>query len=206
VFGGILSAGDSVRATVSLLDAKTGRTIVELERRDVSGRIDRLSDSLALAVLREIGRSRGIDVAHATSSPTSSLAALKAYLRGEQFYRAANWDSAQTHFDRAIALDTTFALAYHRAAAVRRWRDATFVPDSSTYELMRRPSRFPRGLGARDLLLATVDSLSAESYFAWRRGNRGWANTLTRKRSSTSPWCRACGRPLPERREFPAAR
>jgi serine/threonine-protein kinase len=142
----------------------------EIEQRDLGARIDRLSDSLAIAVLREVGRSRGIDVAHATSSPTSSLAALKAFLRGEQFYRAANWDSAQTHFERAIALDTTFALAYHRVAAVRRWRDAMVVPDSATYELMRRPSRFPRGLGPRDRLLATIDSLSAESYFAWRRG------------------------------------
>ena len=172
LYGGLLAAGDSVRATLSLLDVKTGRAIAEIEKRDVADRIDRLSDSLALAVLREVGRARGTDVVHASSSPTSSLAALKAYLRGEQFYRVANWDSAQTHFERAIALDTTFALAYHRVAAVRRWRDATSVPDSATYELMRRPSRFPRSLGPRDLLLATIDSLSAESYFAWRRGLR----------------------------------
>ena len=170
LYGGLLSAGDSVRATLSVLDVKTGRPIAEIEQRDLGARIDRLSDSLALAVLREVGRSRGVDVAHATSSPTNSLAALKAFLRGEQFYRVANWDSAQTHFERAITLDTTFALAYHRVAAVRRWRDAMVVPDSATYELMRRPSRFPRGLGPRERLLATIDSLSAESYFAWRRG------------------------------------
>jgi tetratricopeptide (TPR) repeat protein len=172
LFGGLLAAGDSVRATVNLLDVKTGRTIAEIEQRDVADRIDRLSDSLAIAVLRELGRSRQIDMAHATSSPTVSLAALKAYLQGEQFYRAARWDSAQKHFERALSVDTTFALAYHRLAAVRRWRDARYVPDSITYALMRRPSRFPRGLGPRERLLATIDSLSAETYFAWRRAVR----------------------------------
>ena len=169
VFGGLLQAGDSVRATVSLLDVRTGRTVAEFERRDVSSRMDRLSDSLTLGVFRELGRARGIDMAHATSSPTNSLAALKTYLQGEQFYRAAVWDSAQAHFEEALALDTTFALAYHRLAAVRRWRDPHDPPDSVAYELMRLPSRYLRGLGPRERLLVSIDSLSAETYFARRR-------------------------------------
>ena len=169
LFGGLVSAGDSIRATMSLLDVRAGRTVAEFERKDVPARMDRLSDSLALAVLRELGRSRRIDMAHATFSPTASLAALKAYLQGEQFYRVARWDSAQVHFERAISLDTTFALAYHRLGAVRRWRDAKFPPDSVAYELMRKTSHFPTGLGPRERLLATIDSLSAETYFARRR-------------------------------------
>ena len=108
-------------------------------------------------------------MAHATSSPTTSLAALKAYLQGEQFYRAAVWDSAQAHFEQALTLDTTFALAYHRLAAVWRWRDVHDPPDSVAFALMRRPSQFPRGLGPRERLLASIDSLSAETYFARRR-------------------------------------
>jgi len=169
VYGGLLAAGDSVRATVSLLDVRTGRTISEFERRDVSARMDRLSDSLTLGVLRELGRSRRIDMAHATSSPTNSLAALKTYLQGEQYYRAAAWDSAQARFEEALALDTTFAMAYHRLAAVRRWRDPHDPPDSVAYELMRLPSHYVRGLGPREQLLASIDSLTAETYFARRR-------------------------------------
>ena len=169
LFGGLLSAGDSVRAMVSLLDAKTGRRVAEFEQKDIGARMDRLSDSLTVAVLRELGRSRRIDMAHATSSPTSSLAALKAYLKGEQYYRAALWDSAQVHFEQALALDTTFAMAYHRLAAVHRWRDVRDPPDSTAYMLMRRPSEFLRGLGPRERLLATIDSLFAETYFARRR-------------------------------------
>ncbi|MEO8333985.1 MAG: serine/threonine-protein kinase [bacterium] len=169
LFGGLLTAGDSVRATAVLLDAASGRIVAEVERRDLATRMDRLSDSLTVAVLRELGALRHTEMARATSWPTTSMPALKAYLQGEQFYRAARWDSAQLHFDRALALDTTFALAYHRLAAVLRWRDLKELPDSAPYLLMRRTSRFPRGLGPRERLLATVDSLSAETYFAWRR-------------------------------------
>ena len=172
LFGGLLPAGDSVRAVVSLFDVKTGRTLAEFEQRDLPARMDRLSDSVAIAVLRALGRSRRIDMARAAFSPTTSLTALKAFLQGEQFYRAALWDSAQAHFEEALRLDTTFALAYHRLASVLRWRDARDPPDSLAYVLMRRPSQFPRGLGQRERLLATIDSLSAEAYFAWLQALR----------------------------------
>ena len=169
LFGGLLAAGDSVRATASLLDVKTGRRVAEFEQKDIGARMDRLSDSLTLAVLRALGRTRRIDMAHATSSPTTSLAALKAYLQGEQFYRVAQWDSAQLHFEQALALDSTFALAYHRLAAVHRWRDVRDPPDSTAYVLMRRTSHFLRSLGPRERLMASIDSLFAEAYFARQR-------------------------------------
>jgi serine/threonine-protein kinase len=168
LFGLLLEAGDSVRVAAVLLDASTGQPLAEIERRDIPARVDRLTDSLTVGVLRELGRSRRIDMARATSAPTNSIAALKAYLQGEQFYRAAELDSAQTWFERALTLDSAFALAYHRLASVRIWRDPKDIPDSATFELMRRASWFPRGLGPRERLLATVDSLSAEAEFAWR--------------------------------------
>ncbi|MGH2898040.1 MAG: protein kinase domain-containing protein, partial [Solirubrobacteraceae bacterium] len=131
IFGGLLGGGDSARATAVLLDAQTGQTVAEVEQRDLQDRVDRISDSLTVAVIRELGHARHLDIARATSAPTASLTALKAYLQGEQFYRAAQWDSAQKHFERALALDSSFALAYHRVAAVRRWSDAAGeVPDT----------------------------------------------------------------------------
>jgi serine/threonine-protein kinase len=168
LFGGLLQAGDSVRAAMILLDARSGHRLAEFEMRESPARVDRLTDSLTVAVLRELGRSRRLDIARATSSPTKSLGALKAYLRGEQYYRVAQWDSAQTLFERAIGLDPSFALAYHRLAAVRTWRDPKDLPDSSTFDLMRRTSWYARGLAPRERLLATIDSLYAESEFALR--------------------------------------
>jgi serine/threonine-protein kinase len=178
LFGGLLEAGDSIRVTAILLDARSGHPLAEFEIRESPGRVDRLTDSLTVAVLRELGRSRRLDIARATSSPTNSLAALKAYLQGEQYYRVAQWDSAQTLFERAIGLDSTFALAYHRLAAVRIWRDPKDIPDSLTFDLMRRTSWYARGLAPRERLLATIDSLYAESEFAGRRGVQNNARYL----------------------------
>ena len=172
LFGGLLAAGDSVRATAVLFDAHAGHVLGEFERRDIADRVDRLSDSLTVAVLRELGRSRRLDMARATSSPSASLPALKAYLQGEQFYRAATWDSATSRFERVLALDSTFALAYHRLAQVRGLQNVDGTPDSLAYVLMQRTSRFAYGLAPRERLLATIDSLSAEAYFAWRRALR----------------------------------
>ena len=173
LYGALFPAGDSVRVTAILFDARTGETIAEIEHREELDRVDRLSDSLTVGVLRELGRTRHIDMARATSSPTTSLAALKAYLQGEQFYRAAQWDSAQMRFERALSFDSAFALAYHRLAAVRTWRDPREVPDSMTFELMRRTSLFARGLAPRERLLATVDSLYAEAEFGLAPGASG---------------------------------
>jgi serine/threonine-protein kinase len=168
VYGGLLEAGDSVRANVILLDVSTGRVLADIEHRDVPARVDRMSDSITVALLRALGRARKMDMARATSSPTASLLALKAYLQGEQFYRAALWDSAQSRFEDALRLDTTFALAYHRLAAVRTWRDPQDLPDSITFALMRRASFFPHGLAPRERRLVMVDSLWAEAELAWR--------------------------------------
>jgi serine/threonine-protein kinase len=172
LFGGLLAARDSVRAMAVLFDAATGKSIAEIEARDDTSRVDKLSDSLTVAVLRELGRLRHIDMARATSSPSRSIAALKTYLQGEQFYRAALWDSAEARFASALRLDTTFALAYHRLAGVRTWRDQRDIPDSAIYALMRAASLFPRGLGPRELLLVRIDSLSAEASYAWQLGIR----------------------------------
>jgi eukaryotic-like serine/threonine-protein kinase len=181
LFSGLLAAGDSVRATATLLDAQTGRAIADIERRDTRARMDRLFDSLTVSVLRELARVRPIDVAHAAWSPTTSLGALKAYLQGEQFYSAAAWDSAQARFERAVSLDTAFALAYHRLAVVRARRDRDNVPDSLTLELMRQPSRFTAGLGPRERLLATIDSLSSEAEVARQRDVHAGKRSVERK-------------------------
>ena len=54
------------------------------------------------------------------SLTTDSLAALRAYLEGEQAYRRLAFDSALTAYTRATEVDSTFALA-HLRRAVHGW-------------------------------------------------------------------------------------
>ncbi|MGQ0642470.1 MAG: protein kinase domain-containing protein [Gemmatimonadaceae bacterium] len=166
LFGGLLSAGDSVRAHAIILDTQSGNQVAEIERRDLTARMDRLADSLTVSVLRELERARRIEGARVTYSPATSVAALKEFLHGEQFYRRALWDSAQFHFERAVALDTSFALAYHRLGSIGTWRDPNDVADSSAYLLLSRANRHKRGLAPRESLLMVIDSLRAETYLA----------------------------------------
>jgi eukaryotic-like serine/threonine-protein kinase len=160
VFGNLLGAGpDSLRLTVTALDASSERPLAELELRDVADRVDRLADSLTLRLLRELGRSRKIDVFRTGSMGSTSLPALKAFLQGEQWFRRASWDSALASYEQAIALDSAFPLALRRASQVLGWQRTAF--DSLGHALALRGGALNRGLAPRDSLLVTADSLYA---------------------------------------------
>ena len=163
VFGNLIAAGpDSVRLTATALDAQSERPLAELELRDAADRMDRLADSLTLRLMRELGRSRRIQVLRTGSLGSTSLPALKAFLQGEQWFRRAAWDSALASYEHAIALDSTFPLALRRASQVLGWQRSAY--DSLAYALALRAGELNHGLAPRDSLLVTADSLSAAMY------------------------------------------
>src|SRR5437870_89731 len=113
VFGSLMRAGpDSVRLATALLDAGTGRTLVEVDGREGGDRVDRLADSVTYSVLRALGRARPAGALPAGPLGSRSLPAVKAFLRGEQLYRNDSWDSAGASYARAVGIDSTFGLAY----------------------------------------------------------------------------------------------
>jgi len=163
VFGNLIGTGpDSVRLTVTALDALSERPLAELELREAADRMDRLADSLTVRLLRELGRTRGIEVFRTGSLGSTSLPALKAFLQGEQWFRGAAWDSALASYEQAIALDSTFPLALRRAGQVLGWQRTAF--DSVAEGLALRAGALNRGLAPRDSLLVTAESLSAALY------------------------------------------
>lgn len=168
LFGGLIASDDSVRVTLDIFDTQSGRSLGSLERRDVPERMDRLTDSLTLTILRELGRARRIETSRANFSPTKSLVALKSFLQGEQFYRRAEWDSAQRHFEHATRADTSFALAYHRLAGISDLRAPEEFGNPETTDLLLKASRFKRGQSSGDSLLLHIDSLRAAADIALR--------------------------------------
>jgi serine/threonine-protein kinase len=163
VFGSLVGTGsDSARLTVTALDAEAERPLAEIEVRDAANRIDRLADTLTVRLLRELGRTRRIEVFRTASLGSTSLPALKAFLQGEQWFRRASWDSALASYQRAIALDSTFPLALRRASQVLGWQHSAF--DSVSNALSLRAGALNHGLALRDSLLTTADSLFAAAY------------------------------------------
>ncbi|MGH7649512.1 MAG: protein kinase domain-containing protein, partial [Gemmatimonadaceae bacterium] len=165
VYGSISESGtDSAHASATLVNVATGRSIGDVEAQDANSHIDRLCDSLSVRLLRELSRVRRIAVSLGGSMGSSSLPAIKAYLQGEQWYRASNWDSAEVAYDRAIAADSTFALAWLRAGLVRGWKGGLDDEQGTADRL--RAARLNRGLAPRDsLIIAFIGaSVAASNY------------------------------------------
>ncbi len=169
VLGSITSTGNSVRLNATLY----ARDRQQLAAAQVEGSADsvlQLVDDLSLALMRNIWRSNEpIPSLRVSALTTTSVDAMREYLRGEQLYRSADWDSATAAFRRAIAADSTFALASFRLALTLGWKSGWQAPGTiealnlaRTY-VDRMPERERRLLGAYRLFElgdpSTVDSL-----------------------------------------------
>jgi eukaryotic-like serine/threonine-protein kinase len=179
VFGQLVESGpDSVRLTATLLDVGGNRSLGEVDLRDALAHMDRLVDSTAVALLRVLGRHRPVGAVRQAAFGGTSLPALKEFLRGEQFYRRSAWDSALAHYETAIDLDSTFALAYRRMWLSVSWNPPTAHSFQPLEAYAFRAAAFNRGLPTRDSLLIVMDSLwlgaarpgfDDTAYFAHRR-------------------------------------
>ena len=169
VYGGLVRAGaDSVRLDATLLDARRGRTLVDVRVQGPLARMDRVLDSLSVALLREMARTRPVGAGRASGVASVPLPALKAFLAAEQYYRAGAYDSATAEAERAVALDSTFALAWHRLGAL-----VQFGGDGMTGAgHLLRAGRLNRGLAPRDSVIVALDSARGAGDLAGLRAPR----------------------------------
>jgi serine/threonine-protein kinase len=157
VYGTLVrSASDSVRLAATLLDASGPHALGEIEVRGPSSEMDRLTDSVAIGLLRQLGRSRPVALVPHTGISARSLPALRAFLQAEQYYRRGIWDSAASYAEQAISLDSTFALAYKRASQAIGWGGGD---DSVGQVYAMRAAAHNHRLAPRDSLLVVAESL-----------------------------------------------
>ncbi|MGQ0539657.1 MAG: protein kinase domain-containing protein [Gemmatimonadaceae bacterium] len=168
--------GDSVRVRAEIRDVVTDRVLARAERRELVSAMDRLSDSLTVTLLRELGRVRPVGAVRFTAVRSTNLPTLKAFLQGEQFFRSGAYDSARTYYEVAIANDSTYALAIRRLAVVWGWlRGGPADPMTTSNRI--RADRFNRGFGARDSIIIHAESLHAAVFLT--RGDT--ADALVRR-------------------------
>jgi serine/threonine-protein kinase len=163
IYGSVVRSGiDSVRLTARVLDVSRERALGEHEVRGVVSQMDLLTDSLALGLLRQLGRTSLEGTARPAGLGTRSLPALKAFLQAEQHYRRAAWDSARAYGEQAVALDSTFALAYRLLGNAMAWQLGITDGLANTYK--ERAGALNHGLPPRDSLLVLADSLFQDPY------------------------------------------
>ncbi len=169
VLGSAVGAGGQVRLTADLYSVAGER----LGRARVDGPVDSvlpLVDRLSLALLRDVWRSREpIPAVRLASQTTDSLDALRAYLQGEQFYRRLAFDSAELAYDRAVEVDSTFALAHFRRALAYGWTEG--YGNATSREATAAGTRFARKLPPRERRLLAA-------YRLFERGKRASVDSV----------------------------
>jgi len=164
LIGTMLSPGrDSVQLDATLFDVVAGRALGQFQFRAGSDHVARLADSVSIAVWRLLGRTGRADLPPRVASlGTASLLAMKAFLRGEQFYRKSAWDSSIVYFDQAVALDSTFALAYSRVGMAMSWNSD--MSNAAGVRNRLRAGALNHGLSPRDSMAMLADSIEASLY------------------------------------------
>ena len=157
LYGQLMPVGsDLVDAKISIVDVERASDApLEIQVRDSSSRMDRVTDSLSVRALARIGGRRTIGAARLASFGSGSLAAIKAFLQGAQFFRRTQWDSAAASFRQAVAIDSTFGIAYAMLAQAVGWASGADDPESRA-SYRRAGSLIRPGMSARDSLILTA--------------------------------------------------
>ncbi len=123
--------GEQVVLTASLVIARDGAVIGRVGAVGPRARVDSLAELLAARLLATAALLDQDRPGGAREPGTESLAAVKAYLRGERLFRAGIMARALDQMNEAIRADSQFARAWHRRAQIADWLNQPGVALSS---------------------------------------------------------------------------
>jgi len=118
-------------------------------------RPDPLADSVSLDEMLRLTPASSWAFARIEAPGTTSLPALKAFLKGEDYLRRYWLDSAIVSYRRAIALDPTYAVALRHLGVAASWNFQAVAGDP-----FARAGRFNKGLSPRDSLMIAYSAPS----------------------------------------------
>jgi tetratricopeptide (TPR) repeat protein/tRNA A-37 threonylcarbamoyl transferase component Bud32 len=170
LLGSVVQLGAQLRLDASLYDVRAGPDAVT--QASVEGPVDDLLDLLdgmAAELLAADPDAAGARLSQIALVTSSSLPALKAYLRGVTHLRAAQYQEAAEAFQSAIAADSTFALAWYQLGIAADWLLDAELGRESTIRALRYADRLSqrdrRLLEARGAVVVDADATEAERLY-----------------------------------------
>lgn len=178
VLGDIVQGGDRLRVSATLYrtDEDGARALADGSAEGRADDIFGLVDSVAAQLLAEaapgpVGRTRRV-----AAITTSSLQAFRAYVEGENAFRGGQYTKAAEALERAISLDSTFALAWYRLSLASEYRGLGREAQQAAIQALRHAGR-----------LADRDRRMLEAFMAWRAGDSFEAERLYRAHVASYP-------------------
>jgi tetratricopeptide (TPR) repeat protein len=125
-----------------------------------------LVDQLATGLLANTLSGANARIQRSAAQSSRSLVATKEFLRGEQFHRRGQFDSASASYNRALAADSTFALAH-----LMKSMNNQYTYDTDDYLAAVKAERYSANLPERDrsLIAAFLDQQAGRMESAERR-------------------------------------
>jgi TolB-like protein/Tfp pilus assembly protein PilF len=165
VDGSVRRAGDRVRASVYLVDARSGFQVWSNDYDHAASDMLSLQADVAHKVAEQIaGKLLSAEAAALATKPTNSAEAYDCFLRGNYYLTQRSPSTvalAITEYERALRLDPTFTPALARAA----YGYALYLEWGWTYPDLPPDSLLGRGTAAAERALA-LDSTSADAWMA----------------------------------------
>lgn len=148
---GLYVAGDIVEASGRMqvsaeLRRVTGERIADASVERSSDEVFDIVDELTGHLLSGLRGGPAARVQRIAAVTTSSLPALKAFLEGEEHFRAGQFTEGMESFRRATQEDSLFALAYYRLSLAAEWSFA----DRTSVEAAETAARLSHRLSERD--------------------------------------------------------
>jgi tetratricopeptide (TPR) repeat protein len=120
-----------------------------------------LTDAVTLGLLRSLWRGRPVVSPSLGAIRTTSVAALRAYLEGEERMAGSDMPRAVEAFERAFAIDSTYWFAYWRSLYPRRWFPSGAADTALVRQVIEHRHEFPE-----------QDRVLVESWMAGRLTDR----------------------------------
>ncbi|MDB4874044.1 MAG: hypothetical protein JWM41_490 [Gemmatimonadetes bacterium] len=167
IIGDIAESGGRLRIDAQLYDRTGVSSNVSARMEGAPASLFELVDQLTQKLMQGRSSPGASDLYRSAALTTHSIEALRAYLSGETALRSGRYSEAVQSFRGALALDSSFTLAYYRLSTAANWTSEGSLADWAAGKAMATRER-----------VSPRDRVRIEAWNAYLRGDAENAERL----------------------------